>query len=273
MKTDAVIRLMSLLAVCVCFVQSQTPELTPADLQGKVTTNSVILKQPHCYFNNTCPSCEIWLVPSLSSATSTFDADRTNSNILSLSPYPSAFNTAASKNYFLTRVGPLSSFPCNASSDALYFVVGADGNCGTVNCNGALPTGSTVGFKYLLVNGSSIINTTNWSNSITLFTPQNYQNISVAFAGRSAAMVVITAILCGVVGLLLLLFFIMLCVVCCRTNDSKQITGNSSMRIPRYDTHNLHDRMHPYDNPAYEMERHTVPGKTHTIRPVQNKKK
>ncbi|KAI7813539.1 uroplakin-3b [Triplophysa rosa] len=277
MKTNVVIRLVLLLTVCTYAVKSQTatPVLTPADLQAKITTNTVILKQPHCYFNETCPTCEIWLVPALSSATSTFDADRTNSNILSLSPYPSAFGPLA-KNYFLTKVGLLSTFPCSASSDSLYFVVGADGNCTTVNCNGILPTGSVVRFKYVLVNGSGIIiNETNWSANITLFTPQNPASIYDGFIARSGAMVVITTILSVAAGLLLLLFFIMLCVVCCRKKESKSITARSSMpqpiparssmpqpitvrssmRMPRYDTHNLNDRVHPYDNPAYELER------------------
>ncbi|XP_056602742.1 uroplakin-3b [Triplophysa dalaica] len=255
MKTNVVIRLVFLLTVCTYAVKSQTatPVLTPADLQAKITTNTVILKQPHCYFNETCPECEIWLVPAISSATNTFDIDRTNIGILSLSPYPSAFGPQL-KNYFLTKVGPLSDFPCDKSSDSLYFVVGSAGNCTTVNCNGMLPNGSVVSFKYVLVKGSSIIKETNWSANITLITPQNPASIYDGFIARSGAMVVITTIL-SVALALLLIFFIVLCAVCGQKKESKPITGRSSMRMPRYDTHNLTGRVHPYENTAYEPER------------------
>ncbi|XP_051532019.1 uroplakin-3b-like [Myxocyprinus asiaticus] len=258
MKTNAVIRLMSVLSICIQMVQSQTikPEITPNDFQAKITTNSVILKQPHCYFTQTCTpdDCEIWLVSSLFSATSTFETDRINPNILSLSPYPAAFSGQLSKNYFLTKVGLKKDFPCSAASDDLYFVVGADGNCTTTNCNGVLPVGSTVRFKYVLVNGNSqtILNQTDWSDNITLYTPKDPQSIYDGLNRRSGAMVVITTILCVAVALLLLFFFIMLCLVCCGRKDSKPITVMNSFRIPHYDTHNLKDSVHPYDNPAYE---------------------
>ncbi|KAA0716409.1 hypothetical protein E1301_Tti009356 [Triplophysa tibetana] len=255
MKTNVVIRLVLQLTVCTYAVKSQTatPVLTPADLQGKITTNTVILKQPHCYFNETCSDCEIWLVPAISSAANSFDGDSTNNNILTLSPYPSAFGPQ-SKNYFLTKVGPQSDFPCDKSSDSLYFVVGSDGNCTTTNCNGILPTGSVVSFKYVLVQTSRITKVTNWSANITLFTPQKPASIYDGFVARSGAMVVITTILSVALGLLLI-FFIVLCAVCGQKKESKPITGRGSMRMPRYDTHNLKDRVQPYENSAYEPER------------------
>ncbi|XP_051981335.1 uroplakin-3b-like [Xyrauchen texanus] len=260
MKTNSVICLTSLLSICIWMVQSQTfkPEITPNDIQAKITTNSVILKHPYCYFNQTCTpdDCEIWLVPALVSATGTFETESVNANILSLSPYPSAFIEPLSKNYFLTKVGLQKGFPCIAASDALYFIVGADGKCSTPNCNGVLPVGSTFRFKYLLVNGTSktILNQTDWSDNINLYTPKNPESIYDGFSRRSGAMIVITSILCVAVALLLLFFFIMLCLVCCGRKDSKPITIVNSFRIPHYDIHNLKNTVQPYDNPAYESE-------------------
>ncbi|XP_051749178.1 uroplakin-3b [Ctenopharyngodon idella] len=260
MNTNTVIRLMSLLSIWMWIGQGQ-PQLTPNDFQAKITSNTVILKQPYCVFDQTCNGCEIWLVAALSSATSTFDAQFNSSApyVLSLSPYPTAFNPS-SGNFFVTKVGPLASFPCSQSSNDFYFIVGAEGKCSGINCNGLLPNGSIVSFKYLLidVNNQTIVNASNWSPNITLLTLQNPQTINDGLSARSGAMVVITTILCVAAALLLLLFFIMLCVICCGRKEGKPISGVSqtvmnSIRIPRYDTH-LKERGHPYDNPAYESE-------------------
>jgi len=42
------------------------PQLSP-DLQGKITSNTVILKEPFCVFEGPCVGCEIWLVAALTS--------------------------------------------------------------------------------------------------------------------------------------------------------------------------------------------------------------
>ncbi|XP_067264495.1 uroplakin-3b [Chanodichthys erythropterus] len=263
MNTNAVIRLMSLMSMWMWTGQGQTfqPQLTPNDFQAKITSNTVMLKQPYCIFDQTCNGCEIWLVAALSSATTTFDAQVNSSApyVLNLSPYPAAFNPS-SRNFFVTKVGTLASFPCSQSSNDFYFIVGAEGNCSGTNCNGILPNGSIVSFKYLLidVNNQTIVNMSNWSPNITLLTFQNPQTINDGLSARSGAMVVITTILSVAAALLLLLFFIMLCVVCCGRKEGKPISGISqtvmnSIRIPRYDTH-LKDQVHPYENPAYESE-------------------
>uniref|UniRef100_A0A8C1CN16 Uroplakin 3b n=3 Tax=Cyprinus carpio TaxID=7962 RepID=A0A8C1CN16_CYPCA len=260
MKTNTVISLMSLMSIWMWTGEGQIfqPELTSNAFLAKVTSNTVILKQPYCVFNQPCPGCEIWLVAGLCSANGTFDAlvNSSTTNILSLSPYPTAFNPS-SNNFFLTRVGLLSDFPCNQYPNDRYFVVGADGICSGVNCNGVLPDGSTVCFKYLLIDANrTLINSSNWSGNITLPKLLPLQTIYDGLSARSGAMVVITTILCVAAALLLLLFLIMLCVTCCRPTkkDSKQISVMNSIRIPRYDTHNLKERVHPYDNPAYQSD-------------------
>lgn len=82
-------------------------------------------------------------------ATDTFDADKTNPDLLSLSPYPTAFTASTSKNYYLTKVGLLKDFLCSSVSGMTYFRVGSEGNCPTANCNGVLPDGSTVKYGTL----------------------------------------------------------------------------------------------------------------------------
>lgn len=77
-------------------------------------------------------------------ATNTFDSDKILANFLSLSPYPTAFNSGQ-KNYFLTQVGPQNNFACTApGTTPSYFQVGADGACSSPNCNGVLPQGSAM---------------------------------------------------------------------------------------------------------------------------------
>ncbi|XP_056108838.1 uroplakin-3b [Rhinichthys klamathensis goyatoka] len=266
MNTNAVIRLISLLSIWMWTGQGQgsfQPQLSP-DLQGKITSNTVILKEPHCVFGNPCDGCDIWLVAALTPAISTFDTQfaTSPSDILSMSPYPTAFGQSTSKNFFVTRVGA-AHFPCEDPPNVndVYFLVGNEGKCSEPNCNGILPDGSNVSFKYLLIdvnNQNAVVKSSNWSESFPLKTIQNPQSINDGLSARSGAMVVITTILCVAAALLLLLFFIMLCVACCGRKDqlgqgqgTTPMRVMNSIRIPRYDIHSLRGRAHPYDNPGY----------------------
>ncbi|XP_017555049.1 uroplakin-3b [Pygocentrus nattereri] len=245
-----------------------TPVVTP-DLAARITTNSVILNPPSCCFgsltglNCTSDKCEVWLVAAVDTGVNNFNTDKTSTDFLSKSPYPSAFSNSNPKNYFLTKAGLQNDFPCPSSSTASYFRVGADGNCITTSCNGVLPQGSTASFKYLLVDPASktLLAETKWSDNITLYTSKDPGSISDSFAGRSGAMVVITAILSVAMALLLLLLIIAVALCCCGGEGKEQRPASQrlgsvmgSFRIPRYDTHHLKDPA-PYDNPAYERER------------------
>ncbi|KAM6970048.1 uroplakin-3b [Aplochiton taeniatus] len=161
-----------------------TPQVFPFNWVSKVTTNTVILTKPWCFFDNlTCTDCEVWLVPAIDAGQNNFDTDKNASNIISLSPYPSAFSADTSKKYFLTKVGLKQDFPCSPITGPIYFVVGSDGNCSSNNCNGVLPVGSTVS--------------------------------------------------------------------CCRQTKQQSLQVTDSLRIRKYDTHNLKDQS-PYSNHAYE---------------------
>ncbi|XP_036379100.1 uroplakin-3b-like [Megalops cyprinoides] len=255
-------------AVCLSFCSvavqsttvSQIPVITPYDYIGKITTNTIILKPPQCYFNTsllncTSETCQIYVVPAVGSGPKNFDQDKRsqNSSILSLSPYPTAFASNTSKNYYLTKVGPPESYTCTQTSGMTYFLVGSDGNCSDPNCNGILPTGSKVRFKYILVNkpNDKIRQETNWSTPITLYSPKNLSTINDGFSGRSAAMVVITTILCVALGLLLLLLLVGLIYAHCCRQRSEPMPILGSLKIRKYDTHHLKDPV-PYVNPTYD---------------------
>ncbi|XP_062341523.1 uroplakin-3b [Osmerus eperlanus] len=232
-----------------------TPILTPYGLSGKLTTNTATLTQPSCYFDNVtsllCNSvqCEIWLVSAINEGITNFDADKTNPDIVSLSPYPTAFS---SKNYFLTLVGVKMDFPCPPTSATGYFRVGAEGSCSTTNCNGELPVGSTARFKYLLINPSNgtVLAETQWSDDIPLYYMKDPSTINDSLVGRWASMIVIISILCVAVALLLLLLLAMLIYACCCRQEKQTIQNSDSLSIRKYDTHHFRDQV----NPAYQGE-------------------
>ncbi|XP_030648830.1 uroplakin-3b [Chanos chanos] len=234
------------------------PEVTLQNFVAKITSNTVILAKPICPFGNltnlTCTPdvCEIWLVPALNSAASTFDADKTDPTILTLSPYPTAFNNG-SKNYFLTKVGIQKDVNCSSSPSNQYFRVGAEGDCSTANCNGVLPVGSTVKFKYLLVEptNKTVLADTEWSDNITLYTLKDPNGINTGLPARSGAMVVITTILSVAMAILLLFLLILLILTLCYSRSEPISVG--SLRVPRYDTHNVKGTT-PYVNPTYESD-------------------
>ncbi|XP_045549488.1 uroplakin-3b-like protein 1 isoform X1 [Salmo salar] len=239
---------------------NNTPEITPSSLAAKLTSNSVILTSPSCYFNglgnlscNSTTTCEIWLVSAKDTGVSNYDADNKMPYIDTRSPYPTAFSSNTSKKYFLTKLGLQKAYPCPIVAGTGYFRVGSDGNCSTPNCNGILPVGSTARFKYVLINpaNKTVVAESLWSNNITLYSLKDPEKIDNGFAGRSAAMIVITAILCSFLALLLLLLLIMLIYVLCCRKEKQEIQVPGSVRT--YDTHNLKEPS-PYVNHAYEDE-------------------
>ncbi|XP_071184109.1 uroplakin-3b-like isoform X1 [Salvelinus alpinus] len=244
-----------------CQIQvNNTPAINPSSLAAKLTSNSVILTSPSCYFNsldnlscNSTTTCEIWLVSAIDTGGSNYEADKNMAYIDTLSPYPTAFSSNTSKKYFLTKLGLQKDYPCPIVAGTDYFRVGSDGSCSTPNCNGILPVGSTARFKYVLINpaNKTVVAESLWSNNITLYPLKDPERIDNGFAGRSASMIVITSILSSFLALLLLLLLIMLSYVLCCRKEKQEIQVPGSVRM--YDTHNLKDPS-PYVNRAYEDE-------------------
>ncbi|XP_061106248.1 uncharacterized protein LOC133133950 isoform X2 [Conger conger] len=233
-----------------------TPVVTPSKLVGNITANTAILLSPLCYFENvncTLDTCVIYLVPAINSGVQNFDKDKTSSNILSLSPYPIAFSNQRSKNYFLTKVGPLENFKCKNVSATKDFRVGSDGNCSDPNCNGVLPTGSNVSFKYIVVKDSlpnvTILQESGWSNPISLVSPKSFVSINDDLAERSPSMIAITVILSIILFLLLLM--LILALVYGHIHESEPMPVLGSLRVQKYNTHHLRDPI-PHVNVSFE---------------------
>ncbi|KAF4073224.1 hypothetical protein AMELA_G00256400 [Ameiurus melas] len=237
------------------------------DVVVPVTTNTVYLQKPFCYFQtigdplcNAPNPCTVWLVSALSTAKDTFDSDKTIPGFVNASPYPTAFSPGM-KNYFMTQLNPQTDYPCPPYNTPTTFLVGAEGTCTGANCNGILPTGSTMSFKYVYVSvNNALVAETNWSDNIALKTVKDPNSLGSGYAGRSAAMVVITAILATAAALLLLLLLIALILACCYSRGKTQSNGVrrqpsliGSLRIPSYDLHHL-KKPSPYDNPVYEQD-------------------
>ncbi|XP_018597364.1 uroplakin-3b-like isoform X2 [Scleropages formosus] len=189
-------------------------------------------------------SCVIFIVSvciAASQRVNNFDADKTKASILSLSPYPTAFTGSNPKNYYLTKVGPLSNYPCVVPPGVMFFRAGADGNCSTPNCNGALPTGSTVRFKYLLFNSATqaLLMETNWSGEVILYSLSNPATIDDSMKRRSGGMIVITSILSVFLALLLLLLIGLSIYACRYTPEKEPLPSLGSLRVKKYDTHNV----------------------------------
>ncbi|XP_066552013.1 uroplakin-3b-like protein 1 [Amia ocellicauda] len=243
------------------------PEITPYKMAGRVTSSTVTVKQPTCYFENlsnmpcTPDQCQVWLVAAVGSGTNNFDADKLQSsfNILSASPYPTAFTGNPPKNYFLTEVGVQKAFPCQQPFGILYFRVGDQGNCSTPNCNGILPAGSTVSVKYVLVDPrrNNVSSETPWSKSITLYTLKDPASLDDGIGERSAGMIVITSILSVLLALLLL----MLCTgliyanrgKLCQQYKSTPYPTLGSLRLKKYDTHQLKNPV-AYNQQTFQNE-------------------
>ncbi|KAJ8343025.1 hypothetical protein SKAU_G00329530 [Synaphobranchus kaupii] len=229
-----------------------TPEIASTVALGILTSSTMLLKQPQCYFDKLeglpCSShqCEIWLVVARGNGVQMFESEKTSSDILSKSPYPDAFLDGASPNFFITRVGVLSSFLCAELPGIRYFQVGAEGKCDTANCNGVLPTGATVRVKYVLVDPANkrIESDTRWSQSISLLTPRAGSSIDVSTWKRSGAMVVITVVLSCSLAVLTLLLIVALLQGCSRlTQGPPEIPEPPSLShgLRRYNTHNLNN--------------------------------
>ncbi|XP_036381646.1 uroplakin-3b-like protein 1 [Megalops cyprinoides] len=227
-----------------------TPEIFPSVVIGILTSTTVILKQPRCYFDKLeglpcfLHQCEIWLVVARGHGVKRFDSEKTSADILSRSPYPDAFQDNMSPNYFITRVGVQSSFPCGELPGIRYFQVGSEGMCDTANCNGALPAGETIRVKYILVDPTSerIESETRWSQPITLLTTRAISSIDESTWKRSAAMVVVTVVPSCTLAVLLLLLAVAL-VQDCFFQEQTEITEPPSLGhgIRRYNTHNVYN--------------------------------
>ncbi|XP_066552064.1 uroplakin-3b-like protein 1 [Amia ocellicauda] len=237
--------------LCGSAVVPYSPEVSPLNIAGRITSTTMVLRQPLCYFENlaslpcSVDQCEIWLVVARNNGLQNFDNIKGNRNIVSQSPYPRAFESASSPNYFLTKLGVQASFPCAELLGLRYFQVGAEGNCTSSNCNGFLPFASTVSVKFILVSPvfSVMVSETPWSQSITLIAPKPSSSLDDRMGRRSAGMIVITTIASCLLAVLLLLLLSVLLLRCCAFSQGKHKITSPPCRgsLRRYRTHNLNN--------------------------------
>ncbi|KAJ7986803.1 hypothetical protein DPEC_G00332170 [Dallia pectoralis] len=114
--------------------------------------------------------------------------------------------------YYITKLGRPIDFSCDQLPAIRYFRVGAENNCTAINCNGILPSGSTVRVKYLLIDpvSRSVVSESQWSKSIVLTTTRSWSSIDESIENRSGGMVVITIISSCLLAVLLLLVGVVL---------------------------------------------------------------
>ncbi|KAI1903721.1 hypothetical protein AGOR_G00030140 [Albula goreensis] len=230
------------------------PEIVPSMAFGILTSTTMMLKQPLCYFDNVvglpCSpnQCEVWLVVARGNGVQKFESEKTSGDILSRSPYPDAFLDDMSPNFFITKVGVQNSFLCADLPGLRYFRVGAEGRCYSTNCNGVLPTGTTVRVKYILVDPSTetIESDSRWSQPITLLTPKSSSSIVESSWKRSGSMVVITVLLSCCMAVLVVLLAALLLLDWSdfpggQADNPEQPHLNHVQGIRRYNTHNLNN--------------------------------
>ncbi|XP_010865778.1 uroplakin-3b [Esox lucius] len=200
------------------------PEILPHKASGRVTSTTMVLGQPLCYFNTLTQlkcsqsTCQVWAVIASGPGVTNFDADKLDTalQILNASPYPTAFSSQTNKMYYVTKLGRPNDFPCGQLPGIRYFKVGAENNCTTNNCNGILPPGSTIRLKYLLIDPVTreVVSESKWSYPIVLTTMRSWSSIDESIGNRSGGMVVITVISTCLLAVLLLLVGVVLLLDC-----------------------------------------------------------
>ncbi|NP_001279926.1 uroplakin-3b-like protein 1 precursor [Callorhinchus milii] len=246
-----------LLALLLCslkgvdsMVKNYTPEVTNANLAGRITATTITFQQPLCQFDseiNATPGLIFWLVVANSQrGQNTFDA------ITFVQPSLMTHQTASTADYYLTLRTLAERYLCpptSSSNGEMYFVrVGQETTCRTETCNVPLNNSKSYSVKFILINPSlqnspNVIAQTNWSSFISLKTVVEPRNIDPSPRGRSAGMIVITAILSVLLFLLLAFFVAMLLMVCCRSTGKSDISEPIPRwgSLKRYNTHNLKD--------------------------------
>ncbi|KAK6473481.1 uroplakin-3b [Huso huso] len=256
----ALLLLAVLACISFCTVNGQNPVqvpyvpgITPNNFPGRVTSSTFTLKLPLCYFSQTpagctAAQCEIWLVVAQGvDGQNRFDSIKGVPLDFNVNSYQVALTSG--KSFFMTKVGTQQSFPCDEPTAMQVFRVGSDSTCvaGPPTCNGPLPANTDARVKYVLydpIASKKVEAESQWSQPILLTKVKDLVNIDESFGKRSGAMVVITAVLTCLTALLLIGLITALALTCSGVGQDKQdITAPTplgSLRVKRYNTHNVH---------------------------------
>ncbi|CAB1316538.1 unnamed protein product [Coregonus sp. 'balchen'] len=173
------------------------PEILPYEASGRVTSSTIVLGQPLCYFNTLTQlkcsqsTCQVWAAIASGPGVNNFDIDKLEPvQIVSASPYPMAFSSQTNRMYFVTKLGRPKDFPC-----------------------GQLPG---IKVKYILIDPVSrgVVSESKWSYPISLTSMKSWSSIDEFIGKRSGGMVVITVISSCLLAVLLLLLGAVLLLDC-----------------------------------------------------------
>lgn len=184
-----------------------TPQIAAGDLEGKVTATTFSLEQPRCVLDGHARAADtIWLVVAFSNASGDFENPKTLAEI-------PAFPQLLTAGHYMTLPLSLDQLPCEdpvGASSVRVLRVGNDPDCladlhQPSYCNTPLPGPGPYRVKFLLMDaGGSPKAETRWSDPITLHQGKPPGSIDTWPGRRSGDMIVITAILSSLAGLLLL---------------------------------------------------------------------
>ncbi|XP_072209978.1 uroplakin-3b-like protein 1 [Excalfactoria chinensis] len=213
------------------------PILAKSSLGGLVTGSTFVLEQPRCIFEDNTAS--IWLVVATAAGKEHFnDSAQPGMPEWSFQRFPT--NTSS----YLTLGAMWYHYPClTPSTEITVLRVGSETSCvddtSVPNCNGPLPNPGPFWVKFLALNASGPVATTQWSEPIELMRARPIPSSSGAGGGRSGAMITITAILSVLLAVLLAALLATLC--------SSEACGVGSFRpdaasIRRYNTHHVYEQ-------------------------------
>ncbi|KAM6156250.1 uroplakin-3b [Rhynchocyon petersi] len=189
---------------------SYTPQITAWDMEGKVTATTFSLEQPRCVLDDHANATDtIWLVVAFSNASRDFQNPKTLAEI-------PPFSQLLINGYYMTLPLSLVHLPCtDPAGDGRSITllrVGNDTGCladiyHPRYCNAPLPSPGPYRVKFLLMDSWGLPRAeTRWSDPIALQQGRTPGSIDTWPGRRSGGMIVITAILSSLAGLLLLAF-------------------------------------------------------------------
>ncbi|CAH2222590.1 Hypothetical predicted protein [Pelobates cultripes] len=161
------------------------PQITLKPVLGKVTATTFVLDIPQCVFSDYAGS-DIWLVIAKQDVALTLS----DSALANKRTYNSFFGNG----YY--HIQPYSGITYPCSNDFNYTRVGNGDSCNEIEfCNGPLNSSLAYRVKFIRLNGTTLLNSTQWSAVISLMTARNRATIDTWPGRRSGGMIVITTIL------------------------------------------------------------------------------
>ncbi|XP_068124798.1 uroplakin-3b-like protein 1 isoform X2 [Hyperolius riggenbachi] len=177
-------------------VQFYIPQVTVKPILGKVTYATFTLDEPQCIFQQFA-TATIWLVVANDSVVPSL-------TVTDLST-PVKYYSFSKNKYYHTKQKTAADYPCSDTIPSLKGIipVGNDSDCNaTYFCSGPFNQTGPYRAKFVVLNGSTLVTSTRWSEAITLRAGSSCGVPNGTFR-RSAAMIVIVVILSVLLAILL----------------------------------------------------------------------